>query len=180
MNYLEITPCDIANGQGVRTVLWISGCSLNCPGCHTPWTHDPCGGAPFDTDAKKELYDALSKPYVRGLTLSGGHPLESYNLMDVYLLLVDIKKNFPNKDIWLYTGLTLSMRDFSFVRGLTQQDQNHNLKNSILQLCDVVVDGPFIQELRDITLAFRGSQNQRIIDIEKTLLTGEIVLWANN
>lgn len=181
MNYLEITPCDIANGQGIRTVLWISGCSLNCPGCHTPWTHDRCAGAPFDEGAKQQLFDALSKPYVRGLTLTGGHPLEDYNLEDLYNLLIDIKMNFPDKDIWLYTGLTLQYIDFSTLyRGIAPTDMIHNYRYSILNLCDVVVDGPFIQEQRDITLAFRGSRNQRVIDVEKTIANGEITLWENN
>lgn len=176
MNYLSITPCDIANGQGVRTVLWVSGCSLHCPGCHNPESHDRFAGKPFDEDAKKELFDALSKPYVRGLTLSGGHPLEDYNLEDLYLLLIDIRKNFPDKDIWLYTGLTLVYADFAYpANGIKRQ-----LHYSILNLCDIVVDGPFIQEQRDITLQFRGSTNQRIIDVAKTLEKGEIVLWEKH
>lgn len=176
MNYLSITPCDIANGQGVRTVLWVSGCSLHCPGCHNPESHDRFAGKPFDEDAKKELFDALSKPYVQGLTLSGGHPLEGYNLEDLYFLLIDVKKNFPNKDIWLYTGLTLSHADFAY----PANSPKRQLRYSILNLCDVVVDGPFIQERRDITLQFRGSANQRIIDVEKTLEKGEIVLWEKH
>ena len=176
MNYLSITPCDIANGQGVRTVLWVSGCSLHCPGCHNPESHDRCAGKPFGEGAKKELFDALSKPYIRGLTLSGGHPLEDYNLKDLYFLLVDVKKNFPDKDIWLYTGLTLQYADFSTLyEGIAPCDVTHNYRYSILNLCDIVVDGPFIQEQRDVSLRFRGSTNQRIIDVEKTLLKGEIV-----
>ena len=179
MNYLSITPCDIANGQGVRTVLWVSGCSLHCPGCHNPESHDRYAGKPFDEDAKKELFDALSKPYVRGLTLSGGHPLEGYNLEDLYFLLIDIKKNFPDKDIWLYTGLTLDYSCFSsFYKENSLTNINHNLLNSILNLCDIVVDGPFIQEQRDITLQFRGSTNQRIIDVAKTLESQKIVEWG--
>ena len=181
MNYLSITPCDIANGQGVRTVLWVSGCSLHCPGCHNPESHDRCAGKPFGDGAKKELFDALSKPYIQGLTLSGGHPLEDYNLEDLYLLLVDVKKNFPDKDIWLYTGLTLQYTDFSTLsRGIAPCDVIHNYRYSILNLCDVVIDGPFIQEQRDITLQFRGSTNQRIIDVAKTIEQKEIVLWEKH
>ena len=176
MNYLSITPCDFANGQGVRAVLWVSGCSLHCPGCHNPESHDRCAGKPFDEDAKKELFDALSKPYVRGLTLSGGHPLENYNLQDLFVLLVDIKKTFPDKDIWLYTGLMLNSSDFMH----NNKNLMHDLRTSILQRCDVVIDGPFIQEQRDITLQFRGSTNQRIIDVAKTMEQKEIVLWENN
>ncbi len=181
MNYLSITPCDVANGAGIRTVLWVAGCSLHCPGCHNPESHDRYAGKPFDEDAKKELFDALSKPYIRGLTLSGGHPLEDYNLKDLYFLLVDVKKNFPDKDIWLYTGLTLNtdnflqMYNFTDRSAIPKEHRNHNYIYSILNLCDIVVDGPFIQEQRDVSLRFRGSTNQRIIDVEKTLLKGEIV-----
>ena len=174
MNYLSITPCDIANGQGVRTVLWVSGCSLHCPGCHNPESHDRFAGKPFDEDAKKELFDALSKPYVQGLTLSGGHPLEDYNLQALFVLLVDIKKTFPNKDIWLYTGLILNPSDFVH----NSKNLMHDLRASILQCCDIIVDGPFIQEQRDITLQFRGSTNQRIIDVAKTLESQKIVEWG--
>ncbi len=176
MNYLSITPCDIANGQGVRTVLWVSGCSLHCPGCHNPESHDRCAGKPFDEDAKKELFDALSKPYIRGLTLSGGHPLEDYNLQDLFVLLVDIKKTFPDRDIWLYTGLILNPSDFVH----NSKNLMHDLRTSILQCCDIIVDGPFIQEQRDITLQFRGSTNQRIIDVAKTIEQKEIVLWEKH
>ena len=181
MNYLSITPCDVANGAGIRTVLWVAGCSLHCPGCHNPESHDRCAGKPFGEGAKKELFDALSKPYIRGLTLSGGHPLEDYNLKDLYFLLVDVKKNFPDKDIWLYTGLTLKidnflqMYNFTDPSAIPKEHRNHNYIYSILNLCDIVVDGPFIQEQRDVSLRFRGSTNQRIIDVEKTLLKGEIV-----
>lgn len=176
MNYLSITPCDIANGQGVRTVLWVSGCSLHCPGCHNPESHDRCAGKPFGEGAKKELFDALSKPYIRGLTLSGGHPLEDYNLQDLFVLLMDIKKTFPDKDIWLYTGLILNPSDFVH----NSKNLMHDLRASILQCCDVIVDGPFIQEQRDITLQFRGSTNQRIIDVAKTIEQKEIVLWEKH
>ena len=176
MNYLSITPCDIANGQGVRTVLWVSGCSLHCPGCHNPESHDRCAGKPFDENAKKELFNALNKPYIRGLTLSGGHPLEDYNLQDLFVLLVDIKKTFPDKDIWLYTGLILNPSDFVH----NSKNLMHDLRASILQRCDIIVDGPFIQEQRDITLRFKGSTNQRIIDVAKTIEQKEIVLWEKH
>ena len=176
---MTISPCDIANGVGVRTVLWVSGCSLHCPGCHNSESHDRCAGKLFDDGAKKELFDALSKPYIRGLTLSGGHPLEDYNLEDLYLLLIDVKKNFPDKDIWLYTGLTLQYTDFSTLsRGIAPCDVIHNYRYSILNLCDVVIDGPFIQEQRDITLPFRGSKNQRLIDVKETIKQNKIVLYT--
>lgn len=180
MNYMNITPCDVANGVGVRTILWVSGCSLNCPGCHNQCARDRYAGQPFDAKAKEELFDALSKPYVRGITLSGGHPLEAYNLLDIYLLLTDIRTKFPDKDVWLYTGLTLPLSIFSPVDKNDVDGLAHNMVYSILSLCDVVVDGPFIQEQRDIRLQFRGSTNQRLIDVAKTLENKEITLWENN
>lgn len=186
MNYLSITPCDIANGQGVRTVLWVSGCSLHCPGCHNPESHNRCAGKPFDEDAKKELFDALSKPYIQGLTLSGGHPLEDYNLKDIAKLINEIKIQFPDKDIWLYTGRILSWVDLERMHNFCETGMKpiehkwHNLRYAILHKCDVIVDGPFIQEQRDITLQFRGSTNQRIIDVAKTIEQKEIVLWEKH
>lgn len=160
MNYFGITKCDIANGLGVRVVLWISGCTMHCPGCHNPETWEFTGGKIFDGAAKKELFDALSKPWIKGVTLSGGHPLEPQNCGAVYGLLKEIRQKFPSKDIWLYTGYNLDNNDF--------QDSNIVL-NQILTMCDVVVDGPFILEQRDLTLPFRGSRNQRLIDVHQTL-----------
>lgn len=165
MNYFGITKCDIANGIGVRVVLWVSGCSLHCKECHNPETWDFSAGKPFDDAAKEELFDVLSKPWVKGITLSGGHPLEIQNRGAVYDLLREIKEKFPNKDIWLYTGYNLDNDDF----------QNSSIViNQILIMCDVVVDGPFIVEQRDLTLPFRGSHNQRLIDVHQTLEKNQI------
>ena len=166
MNYIQITPYDIANGPGVRTVLWVSGCGLGCPGCHNPHTHDPYAGQPFDWDALEELLTALRKPYVQGLTFSGGHPLEEYNLASVYNIIRTVKQTLPNKDIWLYTGYKLTYNDFIA----------NDLKGKIISSCDVVVDGPYIQEQRDISLLFRGSRNQRLINVKQTLEKGEIIV----
>nr|DAF81593.1 MAG TPA: 4Fe-4S single cluster domain protein [Caudoviricetes sp.] len=165
MNYFGITKCDIANGLGVRVVLWVSGCTMHCPGCHNPETWEFTGGKIFDDTAKQELFEALSKPWVKGITISGGHPLEPENRGAVYDLLQKIKKEFPDKDIWLYTGYNLDSDDF--------QDPNIVI-NQILTMCDVVVDGPFILEQRDLTLPFRGSRNQRLIDVHQTLEKNQI------
>lgn len=148
MNYHEIEKCSISNGTGFRTVLWISGCSLNCKGCHNQQAQDKNSGKLFDESAKEELFDSINHEYVRGVTLSGGHPLEPYNLKDVVELMKEIKERFPDKDIWVYTGYT-----FSVVK---------NKMPDVLKYADVIVDGRYIEELRDITLKFRGSSNQRI------------------
>lgn len=148
MNYHEIEKCSISNGTGFRTVLWISGCSLNCKGCHNQQAQDKNSGKLFDENAKEELFDSINHEYIRGVTLSGGHPLEPYNLKDVVKLMKEIKERFPDKDIWVYTGYT-----FSVVK---------NKMSDVLKYADVIVDGRYIEELRDITLKFRGSSNQRI------------------
>lgn len=173
MNYIKISKCDIANGTGIRVVFWASGCSLHCKGCHNPETWDFNSGKPFDDNAKQKLFDALNKPWVKGITFSGGHPLEYENLPDIYNIVKEVKEKFPNKDVWLYTGYTLSINDFD-----TSVDigwDNGLLRNYILAMCDVVVDGPYIEEQRDVSLPFRGSKNQRLIDVKKTLEQNKII-----
>lgn len=163
MNYLGIEKSSISNGPGVRVVLWVSGCTCRCKGCQNPESWDFNAGKLFDKAAKQELFDALNKPYIRGITFSGGHPLEKENRNKVYQLCKEIKNNFPTKDIWLYTGYTLE-----------------NLQSYvILEYIDVLIDGPYIEEQRDITLKFRGSKNQRIIDVKETLKQGKIITIQN-
>ena len=175
MNYIKITKQDIANGTGIRTVLWLSGCSVHCKNCHNPQTWDKDAGQLFDDKAKEELFQALSKPYVKGLTLSGGHPLEDYNSEGVLELLQEVREKFPNKDIWLYTGLTFEelFPEFTENKKIDFTELDYT-KRSICFLCDVLVDGPFIEELKDLNLDFRGSSNQRLLDIKKTFYTGKI------
>lgn len=166
MNYIKIDKCDVANGQGVRVVLWLSGCSLHCKGCHNSETWDKNNGKLFDEVAKKELFDALSKSHIRGITFSGGHPLEEYNVMDVVNLIDEIRIKFPNKDIWLYTGLVY------------EDIVNNPMLYSTIKKCDVIVDGPYIEKLRNLTLPWRGSSNQRVIDINHTLSENRLVLFC--
>ena len=167
MNYLGISKCSIADGTGVRVVLWVSGCNIHCQGCQNPESWDFNAGNIFDEAAKGRLFEALNHSWVKGLTLSGGHPLEYENLPVVYDIVKEAKEKFPNKDIWLYTGYTLSINDFD-----TSVDvgwDNGLLRNYILVMCDVVVDGAYIESLRDVSLKFRGSSNQRLIDVKKTI-----------
>lgn len=174
MNYLGISKCSIADGPGVRVVLWVSGCNIHCDNCHNPESWDFNAGKLFNNDAMQELLEALNHDWVQGLTLSGGHPLEYENLPVVYDMVKETKEKFPNKDIWLYTGYTLSINDFN-----TSVDigwDNGLLRNYILAMCDVVVDGPYIESLRDISLKFRGSSNQRLIDVRETIKQNQIIL----
>ena len=171
MNYHKIEKFSTENGIGVRVVLWVSGCSVRCAGCHNPQTWDFNSGKLFDKVAKQELLTALNKPYIQGISFSGGHPLEMQNIQDIFNLIIDIKTNMPNKDIWLYTGYQLSIDDFT---------QGTSAKRSILNMCDVVVDGPYIEEQRDITLSFCGSKNQRLIDVKETLKQNKIIQYKIN
>ena len=176
MNYLQIDKTSISNGPGVRTVLWVSGCSLHCKGCQNPESWDCNAGKTFNASAKKELFDALNKPYIQGITFSGGHPLENENVEDVYLLIKEIREKFPTKNIWLYTGYTL---ESIFPAVVTcELNLERTYKQLIVGLCDVVVDGPYIEEQRDITLPFRGSKNQRLIDVKETIKQNRIVLYT--
>ena len=165
MNYEKIDKCSVSNGAGVRTVLWVSGCDIHCRNCQNPQTWDFNSGIPFTDDTMQEILYDLSKPYIKGLTLSGGHPLDPHNAPKVLEIVKRVKMVFPNKDIWIYSGYT--WEDII---------QNDTLKE-ILKYTDVLVDGAYIDELRDISLAFRGSSNQRIIDVQKTLDSNEVVLW---
>lgn len=168
MNYHKIETTSIANGIGVRCVLWCAGCSLHCKGCQNPSTWDFNSGKLFDEAAKQALFEVLSKPYIKGITFSGGHPLEEKNRHEIYNLLKEIKSQFPEKDVWMYTGYT-----WEYISDIQEIQQ-------ILQYVDVLVDGPYIEAERDITLAFRGSRNQRLIDVQKSLFQGKIITLQND
>ena len=160
MRYHNITRDDMLNGYGLRAVLWIAGCSHCCKECHNPITWDPDGGILFDEDAKKELFDELKKDYISGITLSGGDPLYSGNLLEVEELVKEIRQTFPKKTIWLYTG------------GLWEDVK----KYSLVKYLDVLVDGEYECEKKDSMLHWRGSSNQRVIDVQESLKQGKAVL----
>lgn len=149
MNYHKIESTNLSNGLGWRVVLWVSGCSHKCEGCHNPETWDPNSGKLFTVKELRKIIEFLDKPYIKGLTLSGGDPLMPENRAGVLQLVKAVKDNCPTKDIWLYTGY-----EYSKIKDL-----------DILNYVDVVVDGEFILSERDITLPFRGSRNQKIIDL---------------
>lgn len=160
MRYHNITKDDMLNGDGLRVVLWVSGCSHNCRDCHNPVTWDIRGGIPFDESAKEELFEELEKPYISGVTLSGGDPLHPDNREGVCDLIDKICDRFPNKTIWLYTGY-----EWESISRL-----------SCIRKVDVVVDGAFITALKDQKLHWKGSSNQRVIDVQRSLLTGVVAL----
>ncbi len=165
MYYGNIKDCDIANGPGVRVSLFVSGCRNRCPGCFQPETWDFSFGKLFDNEAEEYLISLLSKSYIRGFSLLGGEPFEPENRARLIPLLKKIKERFPDKDIWAFSGYTLE--------ALSLDPES----SEMLSFIDVLVDGRFLEELKDITLRFRGSSNQRLIDLKKTREQNSIVLW---
>ncbi len=160
MNYHNITKDDMLNGAGLRVVLWVAGCSHKCRGCHNPQTWDKNGGILFDENAKNELFEELKKDYINGITFSGGDPLFCDNIDEVTKLAKQIKTNFPNKTIWLYTGYK-----FEEIKNL-----------EIINYIDVLCDGEFELDKRDVNLPWVGSSNQRVIDVKQTLQQNKVVL----
>ena len=163
MNYAAITKQDMLNGEGIRTTLWVQGCNRYCKNCHNPETWDRCLGSPWTEESEKELFEALDKDYISGITYSGGHPLEEYNTEVVTDIAKKIKERFPNKTQWLYTGFV-----WEEVKDL-----------EIMKYIDILVDGPYIEEQRDISLKWRGSSNQRVIDTKKSLESNEVILYCD-
>ena len=160
MNYHNITTDDMRNGEGLRVVLWVAGCEHHCPGCQNSVTWDPEDGLPYDRNAWAEIERELRKDYIAGLTFSGGDPLHPKNRQQVITIAEHIKKNFPEKNIWLYTGYL--WEDIKDIPGL--------------DYIDVVVDGPFVHWLQDTAYHWAGSTNQRVIDVKKSLEAGSVVI----
>lgn len=161
MRYHNITTDDMLNGDGLRTVLWVAGCTHRCEGCHNPITWDIEGGIPFDEAAESELFEKLSADYISGVTFSGGDPLHPQNRDEVTRLARKVRAEFPDKTIWLYTGF-----DWEDIKEL-----------EIIPLLDVIVDGRFVKPLLDAKLHWKGSSNQRVIDVRETLRLDKIVLF---
>lgn len=173
MNYAEIKYCDIANGVGVRTTLFVSGCRNHCPECFQPQTWDFGFGKAFTREVEDEIIKSLEPAYVTGLTLLGGEPMEPENQRGLLPFLRRVRTECPGKTIWLYTGFTWEQ--------LTQEPSRGNIDVTpdLLKCLDVLVDGPFVIAQKDIRLRFRGSSNQRIIDVPATLASGEITGWED-
>lgn len=173
MNYAEIKPVDIANGPGVRVSLFVSGCRHHCKGCFNEIAWDFNYGKEFTEDTINELLDLLKKPYIKGFTFLGGEPLDPRNVMCVGYMISHIRRCEETKDksIWVYTGYTLE-----YLGGIANYDEAGCLPY-ILRHIDVLVDGPFVEDKKNLMLRFRGSENQRIIDMKKTIENHEVTLW---
>ena len=170
MNYGEIKNYDIANGEGVRVSLFVSGCTHHCKNCFNPETWSFEYGKPFTKETEDYIIECLSPDYIDGLSLLGGEPFEPQNQEALLPFLRKVKNELPNKNIWCYTGYLFDSELLSESRARCE------FTDEMLSLIDVLVDGEFVQALHDISLAFRGSSNQRIIDVQKSLETGEIKL----
>ena len=171
MNYAGIKYCDIANGTGCRTVLFVSGCRNACKGCFQPQTWDFGYGEPFDEKVQEEVLKSLEPDYITGITVLGGEPFEPENQKELIHLLRRVRKELPHKDIWSYTGFVLD-RDL-----LEGQRKHTDVTYEMLSYIDVLVDGPFVEEKKNLALYFRGSENQRVIDMNRTREEKNIVLY---
>ena len=173
MNYATIKPRDIANGPGVRVSLFVSGCTHRCPGCFNREAWDFDYGQPFGQDTIDELLEHLAPDYVQGLTLLGGEPFEPQNQPAIVELLRQIRAKYPKKSIWAFSGYLFD-RDI-----LPGRLGDPGITREYLSYLDVLVDGPFIQSRKNLTLRFRGSDNQRLINVPASLEKGEVVLWED-
>lgn len=190
INYHNITHDDMNNGDGLRVVLWLSGCSHHCYNCQNPQTWNLDSGILFDELAKQEIFTELSKDYISGITFSGGDPLHENNLDEVLNLIQQIRTSFSEKTVWLYTGYTWEQimnykTEFSnpnFMKVPNSEilhDYHMFQRKEIIKLADVLVDGEYIDEQKDITLKWRGSKNQRVIDVRQSLAQNKVVLYCD-
>lgn len=185
MNYHNITYPDQNNGDGLRVVLWLSGCSHHCKGCQNPQTWNPDSGILFDENAKKELFEELGKDYISGITFTGGDPLHENNLNEVLELIIEIRKKIPSKTIWLYTGYLVDIfevynSDHVEISVSPKSDNSYDLlRAKIISICDVLVDGSYEYDKKDITLHWRGSKNQRVINVKESLKQNKVVLHCD-
>lgn len=170
MNYATIKNCDIANGPGVRVSLFVSGCTHRCPGCFNEIAWDFDYGTPFTEETVESIVNMLRPAHIRGLTLLGGEPFEPQNQSAIVALLRRVKQELPEKSIWAFSGYLFDKDILSGRLGDTSE---------YLSYLDVLVDGPFLESKKNLSLRFRGSENQRLIDVKKSLAAGEVILWQD-
>ena len=173
MNYATIKWTDIANGDGIRISLFVSGCTHHCKNCFNQIAWDFNYGELFDEEIENKILKELESNFISGLSLLGGEPLEPQNQFCLFPFIQKVKKKFPQKTIWCYTGFVLDEK----TGVLRECAKNTSVTKELISLFDVLVDGPFVEELKNIRLKFRGSENQRIIDVQKTLQAKECVLY---
>lgn len=173
MNYGQIYDCDTANGPGLRVSLFVSGCTHHCPGCFNEQTWDFNYGDPYTTKTQATILMLLDKPYIQGLTILGGEPMEPANQPAVLALLEEVHEKLPEKDVWIYSGYTFEELTNPEARCCTPNTRR------ILELANILVDGRFVMAEKDVRLTFRGSRNQRVLDMKNSLLSGQ-PCWMEN
>lgn len=171
MNYHNITKDEMLNGEGLGVVLWVAGCSHRCPFCQNPETWSKDSGIPFDEDAKAEIFEQLEKDYISRLTLSGGDPMFASNVNELLSLVRTVKSKYPKKKIWIYTGY-----EYEYIMNDISNNELQKKRKELLSLCDILVDGKFKQELASEQYYWAGSTNQRVINVQRSLLEQKIVL----
>lgn len=197
MRYASIRNLDVSNGENIGVSLFTQGCDRkpHCKNCFNPETWDFNGGKEWTEETKNKFLELIDRPYIKRVSILGGEPLAEQNLDDVLSLVQELRNSYPKKSIWLYTGYTLTLRndsikvddfwnepdeDFSYFETTKNNSLLEKIKRKlIINLCDVVIDGEYIDELRNVTLAYRGSKNQRVIDIQQSLSQGQIVLYCD-
>lgn len=185
MRYASIRDLDISNGEGVGVALFVQGCHRHCYNCFNQETWDFKGGKEWTDETKDDFLKLVNRPYIKRVSILGGEPLTYENLPDVYDIIKSIKTHFPDKMIWLYTGYTLRCgtdKQGDLVGDFANADvgwDNGLLSNHILRTCNVIVDGEYIDDLRDFNLKWRGSSNQRVIDVQQTIKEKKIVLYCD-
>lgn len=177
MRFAQIRSMDISNGEGVGVSIFVQGCDKHCFNCFNSETWDFNGGKEWTEETREQFIKLIDRPYIKRISILGGEPLAKQNIDEVLSLVNEIRISYPQKNIWLYTGY--SIEDIINFNSVSQQnfDRDKFIRNSILTYIDVLVDGEYVDEQRDVSLAYRGSKNQRVIDVQKTLTQGEIVLY---
>ena len=191
IRYAQIRECDVSNGEGIGVALFVQGCKFHCKNCFNPETWDFNGGKEWTTETKNKFIELASRPYIKRISILGGEALADENLDDVLDLVNEIRLSFPQKSIWLYTGykvigisggfwgvepnvITEKVLDpDKLVKGINDSKK----RSDVISKCNVLIDGQYVDSQRDITLPYRGSKNQRLIDIQQSLQKGKIVLW---
>ncbi len=180
MNYHNITYPDQNNGDGLRIVLWVAGCEHHCANCQNQQTWNPQSGIPFDENSMNEIRNELKKDYISGITFSGGDPLHPKNVQNVLKIVDEIRVSYPTKNIWLYTGYTWEQIMHPIISDInSKQLKILQIQKELVSKCDVLIDGRYVDELRDVSLHWRGSSNQRVINVQETLKQKQIVLWES-
>lgn len=186
MRFASMRNLDISNGEGVGVSLFVQGCDRHCFNCFNPDTWDFNGGKEWTKEAKNKFMKLIARPYINRISVLGGEPLAEQNLDEVLSLIKEIRISFPEKTIWLYTGYEWNQimnikvtQPFFSCQDLESKIQNALKRQEIIKMCNVVVDGEYIDEQKDLTLKFRGSKNQRVIDVEQSLTQNKVVLYCN-